>query len=220
MSSLPTELVFAPPPSITMVEDVVLVELDGLTSDWDTYSFSLNIPSPGTKYCYQHIVLRIEHSEFHKYDRPRVREPYAQSIQPENVMLEYVESIKSEESTEVSIAVSEDVIEADVRSEPGDNHVDLLIKLEDRADAHVELDSKDNSTNALPSHKISPFPCRVLTRSTGNPAAEEGMPSQPWKYYVRSFDPRILPDEIARRNEAIREHEEKLERESKRRRVF
>ncbi|KAI6037331.1 hypothetical protein PISMIDRAFT_13445 [Pisolithus microcarpus 441] len=77
-----------------MVKDVILVELDGLTSNWDTYSFSLNIPSPGTK-C---IVLHIEHPEFHKYDHPRVQEPYAQYVQPENMVLEYIEPIKSEDS--------------------------------------------------------------------------------------------------------------------------
>ncbi|KAI6013378.1 hypothetical protein PISMIDRAFT_9516 [Pisolithus microcarpus 441] len=205
MSHLPTELVFARPPTITMVEDVVLVDVDGLTSDWDTYTFSLDILSPGTK----RIVLRVQHPDLYKCNRPRVREPYAQSVQLENVMLEYVKAIKSEESTEVSIAVSKGVDEAHVKPEPRDNHVDVL-----------RLDSKDNSTNVLPSHKISLFPCHVLTRSTGNPAAEEGMPSQPWKYYVRSFNPHILPDEIASRNKAISVCEERLERGEKRRRVL
>ncbi|KAI6033546.1 hypothetical protein PISMIDRAFT_13955 [Pisolithus microcarpus 441] len=179
-------------------------------------TFSLDILSPGTK----RIMLRVQHPDLYKCDHPQVQEPYVQSVQLENVMLEYIKAIKSEESTEVSIAVSEGVDEAHIKPEPRDNHVNVFIKLEDRADAHVELDSKDNSTNVLPSHKISPFPCRVLTRSTGNPAAKEGMPSQPWKYYVCSFDPRILPDEIASRNKAISACEERLERGEKRRRVL
>ncbi|KIK18991.1 hypothetical protein PISMIDRAFT_14042 [Pisolithus microcarpus 441] len=125
---MPTELVFTRPPTITMVEDVVLVDIDSLTSDWDTYTFSLDILSPGTK----QIVLRVQHPDFHKCDRPQVREPYAQSVLLENVMLEYVEAIKSEESMELLASsmvetsrcreTSEDV-EAHVKLEVGDDHV-------------------------------------------------------------------------------------------------
>ncbi|KAI6036208.1 hypothetical protein BKA83DRAFT_14042 [Pisolithus microcarpus] len=129
---MPTELVFARPPTITMVEDVVLVDIDSLTSDWDTYTFSLDILSPGTK----RIVLHVQHPDFHKCNRPQVREPYAQSVLLENVMLEYVEAIKScvksEESTELLASsmvetsrcreTSEDV-EAHIKLEVGDDHV-------------------------------------------------------------------------------------------------
>ncbi|KAI6011094.1 hypothetical protein PISMIDRAFT_20089 [Pisolithus microcarpus 441] len=218
---MPTELVFARPPTITMVEDVVLVDVDGLTSDWDTYTFSLDILSPGTK----RIVLRVQHPDFHKRDCPRVREPYAQSVQLENVMLEYIEAIKSEESTELPPGSMVETsqchgpskdIEACVKSELGDNHVTTFIKSEEQVEVRTKLDTAGNGTNV----PISPFPCRVLTRCTGNPATEEGMPLQPWKYYVRSFHPSILPHEIARRNEAINACEERLERGEKRRRVL
>lgn len=32
-----------------MLEDVILLDIDGVVSDWDTYTFNLNIASPGTK---------------------------------------------------------------------------------------------------------------------------------------------------------------------------
>jgi hypothetical protein len=36
-------------PSINMLEDNILVEIDGVTSLWDTYCLNLNIVTPGSK---------------------------------------------------------------------------------------------------------------------------------------------------------------------------
>ncbi|KAG1759505.1 hypothetical protein EDD22DRAFT_849179 [Suillus occidentalis] len=36
--------------SITMFEDVVLLDIDSVSPVWDTYSFYINIASPGTKF--------------------------------------------------------------------------------------------------------------------------------------------------------------------------
>ncbi|KAG1743385.1 hypothetical protein EDB19DRAFT_1827297 [Suillus lakei] len=36
-------------PSINMLEDNILVEIDGVTSLWDTYYLNLNIVTPGSK---------------------------------------------------------------------------------------------------------------------------------------------------------------------------
>ena len=49
MSLPPTHLLFAPALTITMVQNDVFVDIEGLVSDWDTYTFSLDIPSPGKK---------------------------------------------------------------------------------------------------------------------------------------------------------------------------
>jgi len=45
----PTHLLFAPVPTISMVEDVVLIDLESILSDWDAYTFSLDMTSPGKK---------------------------------------------------------------------------------------------------------------------------------------------------------------------------
>ena len=49
MSMPPTDLLFASVPTISMVEDVVLIDLESVLSDWDVYTFSLNVSSPGKK---------------------------------------------------------------------------------------------------------------------------------------------------------------------------
>ncbi|KAL4064068.1 hypothetical protein V8B97DRAFT_1876307 [Scleroderma yunnanense] len=85
MSMPPTHLLFAPVPTITMAENIVLIDLEGPISDWGVYTFSLNIPSPGTK----RVILHIKHPDLHKYGHPWVREPYAQPIPFENITLEY-----------------------------------------------------------------------------------------------------------------------------------
>ncbi|KAI6000212.1 hypothetical protein F5J12DRAFT_784515 [Pisolithus orientalis] len=50
---------------------------------------------------------------------------------------------------------------------------------------------------------VALLPCTILTWDNRNPQAKEGTPSQPWKYYVHSFDPSILPIEIMHRREAM-----------------
>ena len=67
MSRLPADLLFASTPTITMVENVVLVDIEGLVSDWDAYTFSLDIPSPGKKVSI--IQLVIEFTSLIKYIR-------------------------------------------------------------------------------------------------------------------------------------------------------
>ena len=49
MSMPPTDLLFASVPTISMVEDVVLIDLESVLSDLDAYTFSLNVSSPGKK---------------------------------------------------------------------------------------------------------------------------------------------------------------------------
>ncbi|OAX32417.1 hypothetical protein K503DRAFT_805244 [Rhizopogon vinicolor AM-OR11-026] len=41
--------------AVSMLEDVILLDIDGVVSGWDSYTFNLDIASPGTK----RIVLRI-----------------------------------------------------------------------------------------------------------------------------------------------------------------
>ena len=57
MSRLLTDLLFAPTPTITMVKNIVLVDIEGLISDWDAYTFSLDIPSPGKKVSIIQLVI-------------------------------------------------------------------------------------------------------------------------------------------------------------------
>ena len=40
---------FAPAPTISMVEDTILIDLKSVLSDWDAYTFSLDVTSPGKK---------------------------------------------------------------------------------------------------------------------------------------------------------------------------
>jgi hypothetical protein len=35
--------------AVSMLEDVILLDIDGVVSGWDSYTFNLNIASPGTK---------------------------------------------------------------------------------------------------------------------------------------------------------------------------
>ncbi|KAI6014258.1 hypothetical protein PISMIDRAFT_17957 [Pisolithus microcarpus 441] len=168
----PTNLTFAPAPTITMVDNIVLIDVDGFSSDWDAYTFSLNISSPGTKV--------------------------------ENVTFENKEPVKSEEIT--VMLPSQSVPTVSKLEEPGESH---SIKLEDLADCE----------NGMQTASLTLFPCTLLTRITGNMQARDDMPSKPWKYYLCSFDPSILPIEIERRKEAMEKYEDRLEREEKRRRL-
>ncbi|KIO03924.1 hypothetical protein M404DRAFT_26536 [Pisolithus tinctorius Marx 270] len=79
-----------------MVDNIILIDLEGLVADWDMYTFSLNIPSAGTK----RIVLHVKHPEFHKHGHPRVKEPYTQPMQVENVMLKYTDPVKVEDTSQ------------------------------------------------------------------------------------------------------------------------
>ncbi|KAI6043852.1 hypothetical protein EDC04DRAFT_2890556 [Pisolithus marmoratus] len=192
----PTSLAFAPTPTITMVDDVVLVDIEGFSSDWDVYTFSLNISSPSTK----RIVLRVKHPEFHKHGWGEVKEPYAQPVQVENVSFENREPVKSEE---ITLSLEETTLKLEEPSECPS------IKSEDSADCESRLQTT----------RLTLFPCTFLAWSAGNPQAKDDVPSKPWKYYLRSFDPLILPIEISRRREATEKYEDRLERETKRHRL-
>ena len=40
-----------------MVEDTVLIDLEGVLSDWDAYTFSLDVTSPGKKASFIKFLL-------------------------------------------------------------------------------------------------------------------------------------------------------------------
>ncbi|KIO00042.1 hypothetical protein M404DRAFT_29865 [Pisolithus tinctorius Marx 270] len=80
-----------------MVDNVILIDLEGLIADWDMYPFSLNIPSAGTK----RIVLHVKHPEFHKHSCPQVKEPYTQPVQVKNITLKYTDPVKVEDASQV-----------------------------------------------------------------------------------------------------------------------
>ncbi|KAI6011854.1 hypothetical protein BKA83DRAFT_4131301 [Pisolithus microcarpus] len=174
----------------------------GFSSDWDAYTFSLNIPSPSTK----RIVLHVKHPEFHKHGRPRVSEPYTQPVQVENVTFENEKPIKSEEGSQ---ALTTSKLE-----EAGECPSALKLKEPSGCDSNNLEDSTDGK-NGLQVTSVALFPCTLLTQCTGNPQAKEDKPLQPWKYYLCSFNPSILPIEITRRKEAMEKHEDRLEREQK-----
>ncbi|KAI6020739.1 hypothetical protein PISMIDRAFT_8674 [Pisolithus microcarpus 441] len=74
-SQPPFDLVFARAPTITMVDNDLIINVDGFVSDWDTYTFSLNVHSPGNK----RIVIRLKNPELTRCHE-EVRSPYAQRI--------------------------------------------------------------------------------------------------------------------------------------------
>ncbi|KAG1792515.1 uncharacterized protein HD556DRAFT_1309327 [Suillus plorans] len=51
--------------AVNMLEDVILLDIDGISPIWDTYSFDLDIASPGQK----RVVLRFKDiTRFIRYD--------------------------------------------------------------------------------------------------------------------------------------------------------
>ncbi|KIO07268.1 hypothetical protein M404DRAFT_998055 [Pisolithus tinctorius Marx 270] len=165
------------------------------------------MPSPGTK----RIVLRVKNPEFHKHSRPRVKEPYAQPMPLENVTLEYKDHIKLE-------GASQNFTASKLEEPEHEASQAITPKLEESSEYSVVLEDSDCDTSPQ-SATVAPLPCTVLTWDNGNPQAEEGTPSRPWKYYIRSFDPSVLPIEIMRRREAMERYEDRLERGGKRRRL-
>ncbi|KAI5991187.1 hypothetical protein EDD15DRAFT_2369107 [Pisolithus albus] len=74
-SQPPIDLLFATAPTVTMVGNDLVVNVNGLVSDWDTYTFSLDVRSSGKK----RIVIRLKNPELVRCD-DEVRSPYAQRI--------------------------------------------------------------------------------------------------------------------------------------------
>ncbi|KAI6156951.1 hypothetical protein BKA82DRAFT_25909 [Pisolithus tinctorius] len=66
-------------PTITMASNDIIIDVDGFVSEWDTYSFSLDIASPGKK----RIVIRLKHPNFLRC--AEVESPYVQAIQLEDI---------------------------------------------------------------------------------------------------------------------------------------
>ncbi|KIN94643.1 hypothetical protein M404DRAFT_34809 [Pisolithus tinctorius Marx 270] len=116
--SPPTNLIFAPALTITMVGNVVVVDIKGLSSDWDAYTFSLDMPSPRTK--------RIE--------------PYAQPVPLENVMLEYKDPIKLE-------GASQNFTASKLEEPEHEASQAITPKLEESSEYSIVLEDPDCDTN-------------------------------------------------------------------------
>ncbi|KIK18003.1 hypothetical protein PISMIDRAFT_684565 [Pisolithus microcarpus 441] len=74
-SQPPFDLVFAAAPTVTMVGNDLVINVDGFVSDWDTFTFSLDVHSSGNK----RIVIRLKNPELVRCD-DEIRSPYAQRI--------------------------------------------------------------------------------------------------------------------------------------------
>ena len=76
--------------------------------------------------------MRIKHPELHKYNHPRVREPYAQPIPLENITLEYSQdSDFAQEDLPIKLELSEACAVPKVE----EDSYSLSIKSEDHADS-------------------------------------------------------------------------------------
>ncbi|KAI5991677.1 hypothetical protein F5J12DRAFT_786321 [Pisolithus orientalis] len=145
-----TNLTFAPAPTITMVSNVIVVNIKGL--------LLTGMPVPFHWTC---LLLEL--------NCPRVKEPYAQPVPLKNVMLEYKGPIKLEGESQdfTTLRLEEPEHKASQAVTP---------KLEEYSKCSIVLEDSDCDTS-LQSATVAPLPCTVLTWDNGNPQAKEGTPS-------------------------------------------
>ncbi|KAG1719906.1 hypothetical protein EDB19DRAFT_1918431 [Suillus lakei] len=171
--------------SITMLEDVVLLDIDGVSPVWDTYSFYIDIASPGTK----RIVLRFK--------------DITRFIQNEVDSLDTIDSI-----IEADQAANE-VDQAADNSLPTDTKTIIAnIKVEEGVDDIKMEELEYDSVASLPASICVVSPCNVLTRRCGNLNPNPTNLFAPWRYSVQPFDEEDIATEVAKRKRLFDEIEE------------
>ncbi|KAG2746944.1 hypothetical protein P692DRAFT_20954447 [Suillus brevipes Sb2] len=176
--------------SVSMLEDVVIVDINDVSPSWDTYCFNLNVNTPGPK----KIVLRFKAlqpvSGLVPDTKARQPVPVQGAKDPDTPLLRAPKTEDSFQDTE------------ELRMPLGLPKVEVE---EVRLEEGVKIKSEDDDVNCVP--HVSP--CHTLTRRTDNPNPNPEDRFAPWRYIVRPFDAEDIPVEADKRARAIEERKRK-----------
>ncbi|KAG1776144.1 hypothetical protein EV702DRAFT_1046314 [Suillus placidus] len=176
--------------TINMLEDVVLLDIDGVSPIWDTYSFYLDIASPGLK----RVVLRFKDitrfilNDVDSFDT-------IDSIIEADEAAKMDNTVKTEPKTVITNVVNVPNI-TNIKVEEGidDKTTTSSIKAEE-----LEFDSV---TSLSASATCSQDAAEIRTQIDPTDLFA------PWRYSVRLFDEEDIATEVAKRKRLFDEIEE------------
>ncbi|KIJ06807.1 hypothetical protein PAXINDRAFT_19992 [Paxillus involutus ATCC 200175] len=125
--------------AITMLEDIIFLEVDGIVPNWNTYSFSVQVVTPGTKT----VVFRLADACSPAEATKRLRETSPDSNLEET-------EVKHEPTGSTALTVKEEDLPETIEGETA-----LTIKEEDLTDT-VAVHTQDLTAN------ISPQSCTCI----------------------------------------------------------
>ncbi|KAG1735428.1 hypothetical protein EDB19DRAFT_1910692 [Suillus lakei] len=177
--------------SVSMLEDVVIVDINDVSPSWNTYCFNLNVNTPGPK----KIVLRFKAPEPVPGLVPDTKEP-----------VPVPEPVPDAKDPEIPLPHTPKTEDSFQDTEESRIHLGLLkVEVEEvRLEEGVKIKSEDDDLDCVP-QTCCVSPCHTLTRQTQNPNPDPEDRFAPWRYVVRPFDAENIPFEADKRACAIEE---------------